>query len=379
MIPLHKPYIDDDELSEIKEVLDSGWLTQGSKVEKFENEMKKLTGINHVIACSSCTTALHLALLSVGIKKGDVVLVADYTFPSTGHAVMYCGATPIFVDIDQKTYNMDSKDLERKIKKYESKVKAVIPVHTFGQCADMDPIISVAKKYNCYVIEDAACAVGSKYKGRSAGSLGDIGCFSFHAAKGITCGEGGVVTTNNDEIADRVRCLRNIGIEDMSSPWKRNLSNKFMLPNFEMIGYNYRMTDISAAIGISQFRKLDKVLSRKQELAKYWDNELKVLSDFITPPFISTDTFHNFQGYTTLVSDNIDRDSLIQTLKNKGVGTQIGTYASHLLDVYNCDYSCHVSRDVYNRAFRLPMYYGLTEDMIDKVINDLKEVLSEMK
>jgi dTDP-4-amino-4,6-dideoxygalactose transaminase len=306
-------------------------------------------------------------------------LVADYTFPATGHAVLHCDAIPVFVDIDPLTYNMDSVDLETKILKYNPKdVKAIIPIHTFGQCADMDKIVSIAGNYNIPVIEDAACAVGSKYKGKSAGSLGDIGCFSFNPAKGTTSGEGGMITTNNKEVADKTRCLRDFGIEASQSSWDRKSNNKFVIPEFSMVGYNYRMSDILAAVGVAQFRKLDKIIAKKQLLARYWDENLKEFSDFITPPFVSDDSFYNYQGYTTLVCDDIDRNALIVALKTKGVGTQLGTYASHMLPIYKCEYSCPVSLDIYNRTLRLPMYYELTTAMIDEIIDIFKEVFYDL-
>lgn len=378
MIPLHKPYLDKDEINEARKVLESGWLVQGSKVKEIEDEMKKITGTKYAIACTNCTTALHLALLSFDIGRGDIVLVADYTFPATGHSVVHCGAIPVFIDVDPFTYNMDPKDLEAKILEcHIPNIKAIIPVHTFGQCADMDPINMISEKYGIPVIEDAACAVGSMYKGRPAGSLGDIACFSFHAAKGVTCGEGGMVITNDEKIAKKIQCLRHFGIDETKASWNISKSNEFVIPGFKMIGYNYRMTDISAAIGVAQLKKLNAIIHKKQELSEYWNEKLKELSEFITPPFVSSSSFHNWQGYTTLVNKDIDRNGLIQKLKDRGIGTQIGTYASHILDVYTHSNPCPVSLDVYNRAFRLPMYYELTEEQIDKAVEILKEILKE--
>jgi len=186
MIPLHRPYVGIEEVKELERVINSKWLTQGPRVTLFEDMVKEHIGVKYAIACSSCTTALHLALLSCGVGPGDEVLVADYTYPATGHAVMYCGAKPIFVDIDPKTYNIDPDYLNGMI---TDKTKAIIPVHTFGQCADIDKIRSMLPK-DIFIIEDSACAVGSKYKNKYAGTLGDISCFSFHATKGCGIGEG---------------------------------------------------------------------------------------------------------------------------------------------------------------------------------------------
>jgi len=370
MIPLFRPYLDGDELNEIESVLASGWLTQGPKVKEFEEIISKRLGIKHVIACSSCTSALHLALVGVNIKPGDDVLVADYTFPATGHAVVHCQARPVFTDVDAQTYNLDVRDA---INKLTSKTKAIIPVHTFGQVAEMDVIMEFAKNNNLYVIEDAACAFGSKYKNRMAGTIGDVGCFCFHATKGITTGEGGCVVTNNDEIARKVRSLFTFGSEKHSS-WQRKRNKSFLIPMFMDAGFNYKMSDISAACGVAQMRKLDKIICKKRKLAKYWDSKLKDM-DYITAPYVEYYNYHNYQGYCTLLDDTIDRDSVIQSLKDRGVGSQIGTYCSFIQPAYGSYYKCPVSLDIYNRSLRLPLYYDLTEDDIDKVAYELEKII----
>jgi len=374
MIPLFRPYLDDDELNEIKSVLDSRWLTQGPKVKEFEKMISKKLEVKNVIACSSCTTALHLALASVDIHFGDDVLVADYTFPATGHAVMHCQAQPIFVDVDSKTYNLDLTDAKAKLTKF---TKAIVPVHTFGQSAEMDEIMKFAENNNLSVIEDAACAFGSKYKGRMVGTIGDVGCFSFHATKGITSGEGGCVVTNNDEIADRIRSLFTFGSQKHAS-WEREKNNNFIIPTFTSAGFNYKMSDISAACGVAQMRKLDKIITKKRELAKYWDNKLENIP-YITAPYVRSYNYHNYQGYCTLVDDCIDRNMVIQSLKNKGIGSQIGTYSSYIQPAYDSYFECPVSLDIYNRALRLPLYYDLTIDEIDIVANELRKILEIKK
>jgi len=370
MIPLFQPYLDDDELNEIKSVLDSKWLTQGPKVKEFENMISKKLGVKNVIACSSCTTALHLALSSVGVQRGDEVLVADYTFPATGHAVIHCGAEPVFVDVDEQTYNLDLKNAKTKLTKY---TKAIIPVHTFGQSADMDEIMEFAKDNNLYVIEDAACAFGSKYKNRMVGTIGDVGCFSFHATKGITTGEGGCVVTNNNKIADKIKSLFTFGSQKHTS-WEREKSNDFLIPTFTSVGFNYKMCDISAACGVAQMRKLDKIIKKKRKLAKYWDSKLKDIPH-ITAPYVKPYNYHNYQGYCTLVDNCIDRNNVIQSLKDKGIGSQIGTYSSFIQPAYNSYYECPVSLDIYNRALRLPLYYDLTINEINIVVYELKKII----
>ena len=370
MIHLFRPYLDKDELNEIKTVLDSKWLAQGAKVKELESVISKKLGIKHVIVCSSCTTALHLALLGVDLEPGDDVLVADYTFPATGHAVMHCQARPVFIDVDSQTYNLDVRDAMDKL---THKTKAIIPVHTFGQVAEMDAIMEFAKDNDLYVIEDAACAFGSKYKNRMAGTIGDVGCFSFHATKGITTGEGGCVVTNNDNIAKKVRNLVIFGSEQHAS-WKREKSKSFLIPIFTSIGFNYKMSDISAACGVAQMRKLDKIIRRKRKLAKYWDSKLKGM-DYITAPYVESYNYHNYQGYCTLLAAGIDRDGVIQSLKDKGIGSQIGTYSSFIQPAYGSCYECPVSLDIYNRALRLPLYYDLIEADIDIVVGELKKII----
>jgi len=369
-IRLAKPYFNDDELIEIKKVLDSGWVSQGPKVKEFEEKVASYLGVPYVISVINCTAALHLSLLSIGISKGDEVIVADYTYPATGHSVVYCGATPRFVDINSKTYNIDPELITRKITK---KTKAIIPVHTFGQPADMTPIIEIAQNYDLKVIEDAACAFGAKYNHKFAGIIGDIGCYSFHARKGITTGEGGMVVTADKEIADTVRRLSVFG---MRSAWDREKeTHSFEVPIFTDIGYNYKMSDILAAVGVAQLSKLEFIIKRKQTLAKYWDEKISEI-DGIQKPYVSKNLSHIFQSYVALLDKNIDRNKVIWELKQKGIQTQIGTYSSCIQPVYHSEHDCINSIDIYNRAIALPMYYELKEEEIDAAVTHLKEIIN---
>lgn len=366
-IPLLRPFFDREEVEEITQVLHSGWVTQGPKSQEFEERAKKYLGVRHAIAVANCTAALHLALLSIGIKKGDDVLVADYTYPATGHAVVYCGARPRFVDVDGRTYNMDPEKLKQRLTK---RTKAIIPVHTFGQPADMDPIIEFAEKHNLKVIEDAACAFGARYKKRQAGTMGDVGCFSFHARKGLTTGEGGMVVTNDEKLAERIRHLSVFGLK---AAWARE-GKKFQVPTFTDIGYNYKLSDIAAAIGVVQLRRLDKVLARKRQLAKQWGDILADMKS-IAPPYVSKNVEHVFQTYTALVGKKIDRNNVIDGLASYGVQANIGTYSSYIQPVYKSRDRCPVSLEIFNRALALPLYYGLKESEIDEAGRALKKVL----
>jgi perosamine synthetase len=365
-IPLAKPYFDSNEIEEVKQVLDSGWVTQGPKVKEFEEAVAEKIHSKHAIAVTNCTAALHLALLSSGISPGDEVLVGDYTFPATGHAVLYCGAKPIFIDVDSGTYNIDPGKIEGRI---TEKTKAIIPVHTFGQPADMDAILEIAQNHNLTVIEDAACALGAKYKDKFAGAIGDIGCFSFHARKGITTGEGGMLVTNDDEIAEKARNLSTFGTEE--GP-KRD--GAFSPSTFVHLGYNYKMSDITAAIGVAQLRRLDTIIERKQNLAGYWDRQLDEIEG-IKKPYVDPRTFSIYQSYVALIEPSYNRNKLIHDLMSDGVHTQIGTYASHMQPVYASSDKCPNSKEIFNRAIALPMFYTLKEDEIDYVCNLLKNYL----
>ena len=371
-IPLTRPYFDSEELEEIQKVLDSGWVTQGPKVEEFEDKITEYLGIKHAIAVTNCTSALHLALISVGVKRGDEVLVADFTFPATGHAVLYCGAKPVFIDVDPKTYNIDPNLIEEKI---TEETKAIIPVHTFGQPADMDAVTEIASDYGLRVIEDAACAHGAKYKGNFAGTIGDTGCFSFHARKGMTTGEGGMVVTDNKELAEEIRSLSVYGTV---SAWDREKSDKFIIPEFVKLGYNYKMSDISAAVGIVQLRRLDKLIEKKRTLARYWNKKLQEI-EFIEPPYCSEDVRHVYQSYVALVDKRINRNKLIERLRKEGIQTQIGTYACHVQPVYKSEQKCPNSLDIFNRSLALPMYYKLREEDIDVATSILKKTMEELK
>ena len=371
-IPLAKPYFDSEELDEIKEVLDSGWVSQGPKVTEFEDKVVEYLGLKYVVAVTNCTAALHLSLLSIGIKEGDEVLVADYTFPATGHSVLYCRAKPVFCDIDPRTYNINPSLIEDKI---TDKTKAIIPVHTFGQPVEMNEIMKIAKDHNLKVIEDAACAFGAKYKHNYAGTIGDIGCFSFHARKGITTGEGGMVVTNNKSLAD---IIRNLSVFGATSAWDREKSNKFTVPEFTEVGYNYKMSDVTAAIGIAQLQKLDEIIERKRELANYWDEKLQEI-EFIESPYVSENVKHIYQSYVVLVGRRINRNNIIETLLKNGIQTQIGTYASHVQPVYNSNDRCPISLDIFNRSLALPMYYQLKEEDIDLMVESIKRVMEELK
>jgi dTDP-4-amino-4,6-dideoxygalactose transaminase len=372
-IPLGRPYFDCAEANEIKKVFASGWVAQGPRVRELEAKVADYLGVKYAVAVANCTCALHLSLLAIGIKAEDEVLVADYTFPATAHAVLHCQAKPVFVDVDEGTYNIDPQLIEAKI---TGKTKALIPVHTFGQPAQMDEINRIAHKHNLKVIEDAACALGAAYKNKNAGTFGDIGCFSFHGRKGITTGEGGMAVTNDRNFADKIRSLANFGIG--TTAWEREDNKRFNIPEFKMLGYNYKMSDIAAAVGIAQLGKLDKIIERKQALARYWDKKLQDIKG-ITAPSCARGIKHVYQSYVALLRENIDRDIVVERLRSKGIQAQIGTYSCCVQAVYRSSDSCPNSLTLFKRAIALPMYYTLKRSDINFAAKILKQTLEKSK
>lgn len=371
MIKLAKPYIDEAEIEELKSVFDSGWLAgQGPKNKELEQEFSKYVGSKNAVCVNNCTAGLHLALLALGIGKGDEVIVTDYSFPATAHSVLYVGAKPVFVDIDPKTHNMDVNQVEEKI---TDKTKAILPVHAYGQCVDMDPLLSIAKIRGLKIIEDCACAVGATYKGRFAGSMGDIGCFSFHARKNITSGEGGINVADDLDLADDMRSLSSFGITSALSREKT-----FTVPEFVKLGYNYKLSDVAAAIALVQLRRSNDYIKKRNELAKYYAEKLECLD--VQVPYVEPHNRHVFQTYAITVEDSVDRNVLIHKLKERGVQSQIGTYALHRQPVYKSITDCEdssfpVASKVFDKSIALPMFHELTFEQIDDVCKILKELL----
>lgn len=378
MINIHitKPFFDENERNAVAEVLKDGWIVQGPKVQEFEKIFAEYVGVKYAVAVSSCTAALHLALVSLGIKSGDEVIVPSFTYVATANAVEYTGAKPVFVDIDLNTYNIDSNQIKRAVTK---RTKAIIPVHLFGLSADMDAILGIAKKYGLYIIEDAACAVGSLYKGKHVGAFGNVGCFSFHPRKIITTGEGGMLATNDKRLAEKFESLRSHGatISDLI----RHRQGGFILPPFEKLGYNYRMTDIQAAIGIEQVKKLNLILKERMDKADYYNRMLSDL-DKIILPMPSEDYQHSYQSYVVLLKryKDLSRNQLADSLIQNGIAARQGTHAVHMLGYYRKKYKLKINQlpnslTADRFTFTLPLYKGLSIEEQDFVIKTLKTFL----
>src|SRR5688572_7415793 len=329
-IPISLPVTGEEEWLATKEPLMTGWLTSGPKVREFENLFASRHRVKHAIAVTSATTALHLAVVALDIREGDEVIVPAFTWVSTANIVLYQGAKVVFVDVDPKTFNLDPNDLRRRITK---RTKAIIPVHLFGLCADMDAIKEIAG--DIPLIEDGACAAGSEYKGTPAGGLGQIGCFSFHPRKSVTTGEGGMVTTNDDTIAEKIKSLRNHGAT-ISEEERHHGPKPYILPGFNLMGYNYRMTDLQGAVGVVQIKKLDTFIEERDKWSNFYKDELKDIP-WLSLPNFSKDYRHGWQSFVTMIDESkspMKRNDIMEKLQQAGISTRPGTHAVHMLDFY---------------------------------------------
>jgi dTDP-4-amino-4,6-dideoxygalactose transaminase len=374
-IPISLPHTGEEEWLATKEPIMSGWLTAGPKVREFEEIFAKRHGVKHAMAVTSATTALHLALVALNIQADDEVIVPAFTWISTANVVIYCGAKVVFVDVDRTTFNIDVNDLKKKI---TSKTKAIIPVHLFGLCADMDAVKKVAG--NIPLVEDGACAAGAGYKGNAAGSLGTIGCFSFHPRKSVTTGEGGMITTNDDKLAEVISSLRNHGAS-ISEEQRHHGAKPYILPDFNMLGYNYRMTDLQASVGIVQLKKLDQFIDERAKWAKYYDNELREIS-WLKTPLVNSDYKHGWQSYVVYIDESkspISRNDIMEKLQHMGVSTRPGTHAPHMLKYYADKYSIDPNdfpgaRDCNNYSMSIPLFNKMTKEDYEYVVYCLKSI-----
>jgi dTDP-4-amino-4,6-dideoxygalactose transaminase len=370
VIRLASPDIEDVDVTAVAEVLRSGHLVQGAHVRRFEERIAALTGARHAVAVSSGTAALHLALLALDIGAGDEVAVASYSWPATANVVALAGATPVFIDVDPGTGNIAPEALEATLRRRPG-VRAIIPVHVFGYMADMEAVTRLAARHEATVIEDAACALGASSCGRAAGTWGRLGCFSFHPRKAVTTGEGGVVTTDDSTLADRVRALRNHG-QDPNAP----------APDFIMPGLNYRMTDFQGALGTVQLGKLDEIIRRRRQLAAGYDRLL--VSTGVETPVAQEEPAHVFQSYVVRLPSALapQRDRIIASLRTHGIEATIGTYHLPLTTYWRkvvgfAPGDFPGTDDVASRAIALPFHTRLTEDQQVAVVDGLARALRE--
>jgi perosamine synthetase len=329
-IPISLPVTGEEEWQATREPLINGWLTSGPKVREFEQLFAERHQVKHALAVTSATTALHLALVALEVGPGDEVIVPAFTWVSTANVVLYCGANVVFADVDPVTFNIDPDDLKKRI---TSKTKAIIPVHLFGLCANMDAIKAIAG--DIPLVEDGACAAGAAYKGTPAGALGTIGCFSFHPRKSVTTGEGGMITTNDDRLADVMSMLRNHGAS-ISEEQRHHGPRPYILPDFNMLGYNYRMTDLQGAVGVVQIKKLDTFIDEREKWAAWYSEQLKDIPWLRTPKF-GAEYKHGWQSFVTFVDESkspCSRNEIMEKLQEQGISTRPGTHAVHMLNYY---------------------------------------------
>lgn len=364
-IPVAAPVLDGRETEYVLECMQTTWISSvGRFITAFEEGFAQLCGARHAIATNNGTTALHVALLAMGLKPGDEVIVPTLTYIASANAVRYCGATPVFVDNDLHTFNVDPTSIAAAI---TPRTRAIMPVHLYGQPVDMDPILQLAQDNDLLILEDAAEAVGAQYKGRRTGTFGDCASFSFFGNKILTTGEGGMVTTNDDAFAARLRLLRGQGMDPQRRYW------------FPEIGYNYRMTNIAAAIGLAQLERIDVHLRARQTIANRYNERLKNLSDLIILPVSAPWAEHVYWMYTIMLRDEVKRtrDEIMAAMDLDGIETRPVFYPMHVLPPYKDDTPGKFPRADFcsSRGINLPTHGRLSDSDIDRVVSSLRSAL----
>jgi perosamine synthetase len=354
IIPTYEPCLGKEELKELSETIKANWITGGPKVKAFQEKIAKLCKVKHAIACCNGTQALYLGLKILEIGEGDEVIVPDFTFIASANSVVWAGAKPIFVDIDIKTFNIDPEAIEKAI---TEKTKAIMPVHIYGQAADMGKIMEIAKKHNLFVIEDAAQGIGVSFDKKPVGGIGDVGCLSFYADKTITTGEGGMVLTNSDELAKKCIILLNQGRTQRG--WYFH----------EEIGYNFRLTDLQAAVGLAQFKKLPSIIKKKKNNEKLYKKYLSSVEE-ISFPFIDERGFNVPFRINILIKDP---QKLADFLEKKGIMTKRLFYPLHLQPCYNIKKDFPNSLEIYQTGISLPCSVNLKESQIRYICSAIKD------
>jgi dTDP-4-amino-4,6-dideoxygalactose transaminase len=375
MIPIAKPYLTENDAQAAYDAIMSGWITQGPRVQEFEEKFGAYTGAKHAVAVSNCTTGLHLAMIVAGIQAGDEVICPSMSYIATANSIMYMGATPVFAEVHPETYNLDVADAERRI---TSKTKAILLVHQIGMPADIDAFSALCKKYNLILIEDAACAAGSSYQGKKIGSHSDLVCFSFHPRKVISTGDGGMVTTNNDAYADRMKLLRQHGMSVNAGA--RHGATKIIFEDHLEVAYNYRMTDIQAAVGIQQLAKLDWIVEERRKIAARYLTELADI-DCIRLPREESGYFTNWQSFSIYLKENapMSRNELMQALLDKGIASRRGVMTSHRETAYKAmcaGLSLPRTEEACDRSIIIPLYVPMEANDVSTVIHALRELLA---
>ena len=375
-IPVAKPYFGIEEELAVAEVLRSGWVTQGPRVETFEREFAAYVGAAHAIAVSNCTTALHLALVAYGVRAGDEVICPSYSFIATANAIRHAGATPVFADISPVTFNIDVASVAACV---TSRTKAIMPVHQAGMPADMAPLREFADQNGFALIEDAACAIGSTYRGEPIGRpVGDVACFSFHPRKVLSTGDGGMLTTNDEAVAARLKRLRQhaMSLSDVA----RHASRTVVFEHYDEVGYNYRLTDLQAAVGLVQLGRLPAFLAQRNAIARLY-NEAFAGSGYLEVPTVPIDRTTNWQTYLLRLNEAcpIDRNDLMNALLDRGISTRRGIMCIHQEEPYRgaARRALPESEAAAESTIVLPIYHEMSADDAATVVNAIKELVRE--
>ena len=381
-LPFSTPTIDDAEINEVVDSLKSGWITTGPKVKRFEEAFRAYVGARFAIPLSSATAGLHLTLLALGIGEGDEIITTPMTFASTVSMIVLCGATPVLADIEPGTLNIDVSKVRDKI---SPRTKAIIPVHFAGQSCDMDPLFALAAQHDLKIIEDAAHAAGTEYKGKRIGSLKSISIFSFHPNKNITTGEGGMVCTVNETLAEEISLLKFHGMN--REAWKRFAASGS--PNYDIMlpGFKYNMMDIQAAIGIHQLPKLDSFIDKRREIAEFYNRELADLDELALPAYAPYKQRHAWHLYTPLIRIEqltIGRDRFMEELKKHNIGSGLHYKAIHHHAWYRknmpvTDNELPIASYASERILSLPLFPKMTMEDAGDVVEAVKDILREFR
>ncbi|SCA56247.1 DegT/DnrJ/EryC1/StrS aminotransferase [Candidatus Terasakiella magnetica] len=375
-IQISLPSVGDEEWHALRDPLENGWLTQGPKVAEFERVFAEKHQVEYSLATTSCTTALHLALVALGIGPGDEVIIPAFTWVATANVVAYCGATPIFADVNPETYNIDVQDALRRV---SSKTKVVIPVHLFGLCADVD-LLREGLPGHVFILEDAACAAGAKYGNKFAGSLGDAAAFSFHPRKIITTGEGGMLLTHKGSIAEQANILRNHGAS-ISEEQRHNGPHPYLMPDFNLLGFNYRMTDLQGAVGLVQLEKLERFIQERSQWAKWYREALKHIP-WLKCPEEPKNGRHAWQAFVMFVHPDLapmPRNDIMDILQSKGISTRPGTHAVHMLKYYKEKYDFDAvdypnAYDCDRNTMAIPLHNCMTDRDYQYIVETLESL-----
>ena len=373
-IPFSRPWIDDTEIEAVSQVLASKWISTGNRVREFERAFAEYLGVKHAIAVSSCTAALHLSLVVAEIGSEDEVITTPYTFTATAEAIRYVGAKPVFVDIHPDTLNIDTTKIEQAI---TPRTKAILPVHIAGIACDMDAIQDICRNHNLVLIDDAAHAIPTEYKGQSIGSIGDLSAFSFYANKNLTTGEGGMITTNSDAFAKPLRTMRLHGID--KDAWTRQSQRDIWRYDITTEGYKYNMTDIQAAMGLCQLMKLNKQHERRRNFAKIYQTELAKFPQISTPTAPNNPREHSWHLYIIQLHTG-KRDEFVASLSEANVECSVHYIPLHLFEFYQEQYGYRVgdfpcAEAAFERVVSLPLHPGLAEGDIHTVIETIGKIL----